>query len=179
LCFNVRLWFSICASAFHRNITSTCPYLIQSEYEAFCAWNFDSLPNPFSPCIGVIGSSLYQHFVNACIADGCAGAIPPDDIQFAMEPLLVYCQLNAAWSPVEGECTDEIFPWDALIGGRCSACSACSSTCVDPQAEQHCSLSNSYERYRRCPTGQLLFDGMCVSRCGCVDGNDVAHQVHR
>jgi Trypsin Inhibitor like cysteine rich domain len=56
-----------------------------------------------------------------------------------------------------------------------SNASPCQPSCENPNADDQCT-----ERNRAvcvCPSGRILFQGQCVSVCGCVDSAGVAHQV--
>jgi hypothetical protein len=54
-----------------------------------------------------------------------------------------------------------------------TSASLCQPTCDSPSASDNCKFLNDENCV--CPTNQILFQGHCVSCCGCIDSSKVAH----
>lgn len=58
---------------------------------------------------------------------------------------------------------------------RAASASPCLPTCDNPDADKKC--DKPFREICVCPSGQILFQGRCVSVCGCIDNNGVARDV--
>lgn len=65
------------------------------------------------------------------------------------------------------QCPDGMIPVD-------NAC-ACQPTCDNPSATSYCPWPDTEKCV--CPDGKILFNGHCVSCCGCIDSSGVVYEV--